>query len=52
MEEKVASATVEELRLVVVYQPVWQQCTRTVEEYRHYVENQVSVNGREQVLVI
>ena len=44
--------TVEEFRLVAVYQPVWQQGATSVEEYLHQVENQVSVSGRDEVMVI
>ena len=51
-EERVTAITVGEYRLVAVYQPVWQQGATSVEEYRHQVQNQVSVSGREEVMVI
>jgi exonuclease III len=50
-EERATTVTIGEFRLVAVYQPLWEQADRR-EEYRHQVENQVNLSGRDEVLVI
>ena len=51
-EPRATTVTVGEFRLVAVYQPLWQQGAEEIEEYRHQVENQVSISGTDEMLII
>ena len=50
--ERVTSVTVAHLRLVAVYQPLWQYGEETMEIYRKELEEQVTTSTHQQWLII
>jgi hypothetical protein len=52
LEERSTTILMRGMRLIAVYQPLWNHGREALEEYRHGIENQIAFSNSKEILII